>query len=242
MAVTKTDLKEKRKNGYYYIDGKAFPSITTILKVIDKSNALVPWASKIVATASKEHPEWSIEKLCAEPAEQRDNAGSRGTTVHDIMEALGRGNMPNVDAIAPAFQGYAKAGILFFKNNIKKVINLEYSVINEAVGYMGTGDIIYEGHDGRIYAGDFKTGKYLYNTTGLQLSAAKHAEYMLTEKNEKLPIPKITGLIGILLKPDGGLATEMYNDGFDHFCAAKKLYDWMYAEDVARVKKNVEGK
>lgn len=234
MAEKKsTNAKSDRKSGWYYAYEKAYVGVTTVLNVIDKSNALIPWACKIVAKASRDFPDMSIEELCAQPNKQKEIAGKRGTLVHSLAETISRGNKPDISSVPEDWRGYAEALVKFFALCVKKVMACEFTVYNNAEGYAGTGDLIFEGHDGKHYIADFKTGKYIYKTTGLQLSAYQHGDYIEDNVTKaRTQIPKIDERVCVLLKPDGTFATETFLDGYEQFKATLKMYRWLFVDDV----------
>ena len=240
--MTEATAKDKKRNGWYYANDKAYVGVTTVINVVDKSNALIPWATKIVALAARAHPEWSVEKLMAEPYAQRDAKADIGTTVHSLAEAIGRGNIPDVKTITESFRGYAGGVVDFHKRCVKRVLFSESTGYNDKEGYAGTMDEIFEGYDNLNYLADYKTGKYLYKTGGLQLSAYKHCEFIMDNATKKrIPMPRIDKLIGIKLGEDGTVGTQDYSDGYDRFLEALGLYRWHFVDDVMRAIKLTEG-
>lgn len=229
------DEKKKRRNGYYYLGDKAYPSVTTILKVLAKP-ALVGWAAKVAATASIENPDWSVEQCCAEVTGKKESAGARGSVVHGLIEAIGRGNKPDLSTVPPEIKPYADGYIAFHNLTIKKILFSECTVVSDTHGYAGTLDIIALCNDNLVWLLDNKTSKGIYNETGLQLSSYKHADYIYdVVEGNKSALPKIDKMGAIHLKPDGTVGLVEFNDGFEYFLATKKMYEWMFEEDVKRV-------
>ena len=78
--------------------GASFPSVTTVLGVVGKGDALKHWAAGEVAKyAVKMKDTWlalddqaAVDLLKREPLRSLDRAASRGTDVHAIAEAYAR--------------------------------------------------------------------------------------------------------------------------------------------------------
>lgn len=95
----------------YLVDGELMPSVTTVLKVLDKSNALMPWAAGqsvkrfLELLARKTDRDGVINLTFAEAQEMGDEARKKyretssdardiGSTVHAAIEAIMLGQTP----------------------------------------------------------------------------------------------------------------------------------------------------
>src|SRR5690606_8642163 len=83
----------------YTLDGKTIPGVTTVIKDTLDKPAIPKWAAKSVAEYVATNPDavetlrslgdTSMTKALADiPLKKRDDAGRRGTTIHDIAERL----------------------------------------------------------------------------------------------------------------------------------------------------------
>src|SRR5207248_5364567 len=105
-------LTRDEKHIYRWNDGQTvvgpIPSVTTIIKLIDKSAPLVGWAKRetaacavrnldaLVAMRAAGGPEAAINWLKTIPDYLRDRAADRGTSVHALAEQIVRGQVPEV--------------------------------------------------------------------------------------------------------------------------------------------------
>ncbi len=97
------------------------PSVTTILKVVDKSGPLVGWAKRetaacavrnldaLIAMRAEAGPEAAINWLKTVPDHIVDKAANRGTQVHLLAEHIVRGEEVDVpDELAGHVDAYRK--------------------------------------------------------------------------------------------------------------------------------------
>jgi hypothetical protein len=110
---------------YSWNDGRtvhaALPSVTTVLRVVDKSGPLVGWAKRETAACAVRNLDMLLRMretggdaaatdwLKRIPDYQRDTAADIGSRVHRLVEQLARGTDPEVDpgrpkAPIPGFQ------------------------------------------------------------------------------------------------------------------------------------------
>lgn len=169
--------------------GKAFPSITTVQKMIpDISGALENYSKRMVARAAADEVRgvrdvWDAEGPGAARARLDDllekseysipvlMVKTMGADKKDLAEASERGT--KVHAIVerlgrgepagdvPAhLAGYVRAFQRFLARFPDlEIAYTEITVINEDAGYMGTADIVLKDRDGNYYAADYKTNK-----------------------------------------------------------------------------------
>ena len=151
---------------YYNSDNKEIPSVTTVLKVLNKP-ALCFWANSLGFKGK------SYKK-------ELDRTAKVGTLVHSYIES----NMKKeifID-IKKAFELDEKSReeVLFsysaFKlwHNVYKdkmeILHSEYKLVSEAYDYGGTIDLI-ANIEGENYIVDFKTSSKVYPSMFLQLAA-----------------------------------------------------------------------
>lgn len=153
---------------YYWNGDGPLPSVTTAMKMYDKSDVLTGWAKRETASfavrnldallAHREHR--AVDPGCAPcmkaprpydatraavdwvksiPGYQSDAARDLGTEVHAIAESIGKGEEPDV---IPEFLPYADQYRRFLDDYRPEFLGIEYMGINRTYGYAGTGDII----------------------------------------------------------------------------------------------------
>lgn len=169
-------------HGYFDHGRGPITSVTTAMKMYDKSDALVGWAKKETASFAVRHREelvrhWSHEgpdpecPACAKTKAmyskeesarlwissivdyKRDSAADLGTRVHAAAERLAQGHADEVeDEVLPFARQYRR----FMDEREPTYLAIEYLGVNRTHDYAGTGDII-AGIDGLTWVIDIKT-------------------------------------------------------------------------------------
>lgn len=155
------------------------PSVTTVLKVLNKGDALINWAAnqtadRILFLGMQMGPDVSLDAtglaglvgMARETwRETREDAATIGSHVHDILahELLGeKWEYPTFGDHEKWMLGSVKnavgAGLKFFKEHSIQIIEVEKPRWSPVHGFIGTGDLI-ACIDGRLAVLDFKTGK-----------------------------------------------------------------------------------
>lgn len=226
-------------------EGKAFPSITSVLKSLDKP-ALLRWAVNCSgdeavrrmemlrdadpATREQLLNDWLSPDEKGNPFirgavigakdNQSKTAAARGTHVHALCEEIAHGNTPE---IPEELQGYVDAYQSFRKDFPDiTVLHTEATVGKFNTphgGYMGTTDqIVQIGQS--TYVLDLKTNKdaRIYPETGMQLAAAANADTIHSPDGSTTPMPKVHGALGVALGPNGKYSVRPFrlDDGV-HF-------------------------
>jgi len=211
------------KNHAYYDDpGNGqdpvhIPGVTTILGTALPPN-LKNWAAEQSASYAVEH--W--EELATLPLLERgrriqwahrstsSSAAAKGTEIHTYAEQLAHGETVDIpDELA----GYVEACAHFLEDFDVQPVLSEKALINRTVGYAGTldlvADVTVEKGARLLPAGthrviiDWKTGKGVYATAALQLSAYAHAERYLATSGVELDLQPLCAYGAIVhLKPD----------------------------------------
>ena len=206
----------------YYFNGRGpWPGVTTITDVLDKP-ALTRWHRRQVAEAALVHADrlvadrdaGDIEAAVAFLLAARNEGTTgreRGTRIHVAIEGVLRRESPAIDPRdRPAVDG-ARAWL-----NEQKVrpLEVEAYLINEALGYGGTLDLVAE-IGGEVWLLDWKTSKSVawpdgrvYDEMRYQLAAYANAEFIARPADpERYPLPLIQRY-GIVHVTDGG--TRLY--------------------------------
>jgi len=235
-------LTRDERHIYSWNDGltvrSPIPSVTTVIKLIDKSGPLVGWAKKAVAECAirnldaltamrKEGGDQSaIEWLKRLPDYQRDRAADRGSQVHAIAEQIVRGTPPSI--IPEELGPYVAAYHGFLKEWEPKFLAVEQMVCSLRYDYAGTFDAI------AVIAGvrwllDIKTSSGVYSETALQLAAYGAAEFIGRPGDPvKYRIPKVTRYGVIHVVPEGAeLVPYAVDKGtFATFLRAREVWAW----------------
>lgn len=181
------DLKEQRRGGFYWKDGKPYVSVTNVLKVLDKP-ALRYWFGREVYRAMVIDPTLQEAEALAKPYDVSDIAKSRGTTIHSIVESY----KTTGKQITPPdeFKGYAEAFYSWVNDYKMTILEHEKTVFDEVVKVAGTLDLLCK-NNGDTWVIDVKTGKDIYDEAFLQVSAymnmanANRGGVLLLQENGK---------------------------------------------------------
>lgn len=165
LVVTGTGWASRR---WYAYQGQTFPTVTTILKALNKP-ALVGWAAKSVAQFAAENYEMvaeiaaedkaaAVDLLKGAPWRERDRAASLGARVHALAA---EGGKPD-----PEEQPFVDQWEAFLEDTQAEVIAQEVIVVNTDIGYGGTADLILRNKAGEHVLLDIKTGKTVADRDG----------------------------------------------------------------------------
>lgn len=187
----------------YTFDGVTYPGVTGILKVLDKSGPLMNWAARQTAEAAvlmqirgalsdllaTVGPEGAVKALTSRSNWKNEEARDLGTDVHAMADLIATGQpLPPMSEITmKRVDAYEQ----WWRNSGWKLRASEYAVINTALGYGGTGDLLCYDRDGRTVLADIKTGKGVYHETALQLAAYGAAEWMDTGDGAIYAMPHV---------------------------------------------------
>jgi hypothetical protein len=189
MILTPQKITRSADHRYTY-EGRTYPGVTTILKVIDKSDALMSWAARQTAEAAieigplglmleKVGREGTIKALTSRSSWKRDEAAQLGTDVHHLADQWIRGLQPVVPEHATAHvKNYAD----WWTASGWTLRASEAMVVNPEFGYGGTLDLLARDRDGRTVLADIKTGKGVYREAVLQLTAYGMAPLVQTDQ------------------------------------------------------------
>ena len=172
---------ERSADHHYTLDGVTYPGTTGILKIMDKSDALMAWASRLTAEAAiavsgtlpqmlaELGPTAVVRALTSRSEWKRDEAASLGSTVHDYADQLVRGESfgpwpPDVEKRVIAYAEWWKASGWTLRAS-------EAMLVHPELGYGGTLDLLCYDTEGRTVLADIKTGGRIYREVLLQLAA-----------------------------------------------------------------------
>lgn len=146
---------------YLHANGNFYPSVTTILEAYPKSAAFYEW----------------LKKAGEDADEIRDEAGRKGSAVHNLCEAYDKGFECSIMIGATAqykeiewamFERYVE-----FREKFKyELVANELHYISPQFGFAGTLDRVFR-VDGKLVLVDIKTSNALHNHYWLQQAAYK---------------------------------------------------------------------
>ena len=210
--------KESRRAGFYWIEDMPYASVTHILRCIDKPS-LRYWYGKQVFLAMAKDPTLDESQALAMPYQRREEAKSRGQTIHSIIEAYKKEGIILKD-IPEKFHGFAKAFYSWIKDNNIDILSQEKTIVSNKYRYAGTLDLLVKMNgNSDVWIVDVKTGNAIYPETTLQLSAYKHA-YEETGG-------KVDRIAALLLQEGGQYKFEICQPDIEVFLACQKLWTWM---------------
>ncbi len=242
-ALVPLGMTRDEKHVYSWNEGAVvrypIPSVTTIIKLIDKSGPLVGWAKRTVSEiavrkidtlaemARTGGEQAAIDWLKTLPDYQRDRAADRGTSVHQIAEQIIRGTPPTdiPEELAP----YVNSYLGWAREWSPKFIVAEQMVCSLKHDYAGTLDAIAD-IDGVRWLLDWKTGG-AYFETALQLAAYGAAEFIGRPGDpKKYRMPRAQRFAVVHLTGDGApgklIPYAVDRGTFAAFLEARKVWDW----------------
>jgi len=150
----------------YTIDAIEYPSVTEILKVINKPGLI----------------EWFKRTSFSEIVEKTEKAISIGDIVHDVIHKLLKGERVEI-RINPEYVSSVQSCVSAFLDWKKKcglkVIETEKLVVSKKHFYAGTFDFVGK-LDGKIILADWKTSSAIYKEYLVQVAAYKIAYEEMT--------------------------------------------------------------
>ena len=160
MSPATNSRHVKQHTVYKLKDGKRVPSVTTYLKVLDKSNFLVPWANKLGLAG-------------VDSTKYRDEKARIGSLAHEMIlshlskreQDLYEYSQMEIDQAENCFLKY----LSWEKQHEIDPLLAEGQMVSEMYGFGGTVDF-YGLIDGVLTLMDFKSGSGLYPEMWIQLA------------------------------------------------------------------------
>lgn len=228
----------------YRFNGKGpYPSVTTILGIMDKGHALAYWFGKRVAEAAVQRDEWrsmppadAVVWLAKQPDDNRNSSAVLGTLVHQYADMAARGLRIDAEGLQPPQEAIpylqAFAGFLG-RYGASAIVSSEKAVWSDSAAYAGTYDILML-IDGQLWLVDIKTSAGVYPEYALQLAGYGNAEYIVLPFDPtRYPMPKVERYGVLHLRPDkypdtGYRLIELAVGHREYvaFLAARELWQW----------------
>lgn len=238
MAVAvKAQTFPRRRNGFYYLNGRRYVSVTTVLEVLAKP-ALIHWAARTAASLVLADPDTydTAQRAAGGIYAARDKAADRGTLIHSFAEALARGATLDTDGLPDAVRGYGKAFVSWTQTVRPVPLFTEANVYSDQHGYAGTTDLIAAFPDKQIRLVDFKTGSAIYPEVGLQMEAYRACEFIVPHVNgdatRTIPVPPVAETAVVLLREDGTFEYRTMRGDLRVFLALKHVYEWLHQKEA----------
>lgn len=227
----------------YVIDGASYPSVTTILNVLDKP-ALKFWAANCAVDYINENLEefmsakapHTITNILTDARTAFKTASKEacdiGTQVHKAIENyIKHGKDLSGDLPEQVQHGFL-AFLEWEEKNKAEWLDSELELFDSENGYAGTCDVILK-MNGNVYLVDFKTSKAVYDEYKTQIAAYLQAYNSKAENKIQY-----TGILR-LDKETG--EPEFVDTSFrmdDRIRSFNKLVDYYYADKKRRLKNN----
>ncbi len=199
--------------------GYLVPSVTNVIDVLGKP-FLQTWYAKRAAEDALQvnttHPGLmnakpleAIKWISSAALRTSNSAAELGDKVHNAVEMLALGQDPEITV---EMGGYVKSWKKFINDCNPEFLFLEATGYGEVTtlngikkGFAGTADFIAK-INGKVFIGDYKTGKSIHTEAALQLAALAHTTEIFDEKTEAMQAtPKI----------DGGLVVHLTSNGYE---------------------------
>jgi hypothetical protein len=221
----------------YTFEGKTYPGVTSILKVIDKSDALMSWAARNTAEAAISQignlpsllenvgPEGVVKALTARSAWKRDEAAQLGTLVHSLADDVINGR-PGI--IPPNAVDHVRHYVEWWEASGWTLRTSEAYLIQPDHGYGGTLDLLCRDRDGRTVLADIKTGKGVYSEAVLQLTAYGDAMFIQPPGGGVHIMPKVDRYAILHVTADGVREIEVPVGTLERLAwgGVQDLYAW----------------
>lgn len=212
-----TVRRVNRGGGHSYYDvtedgvERRLDGVTTLIGNGVPKGGLVPWAAGQAAEHAVTHWDELTSLGLLERAKEiqyawqrnRDAAAGKGTRIHVLAEKLLHGEEVETPE---GLEGHVEACVKFLDRYGVEPVLSETVVVNRAVGYAGTLDLVGDMRRERWLL-DWKTGKSVYPEAALQLAAYRHAEHYLGADGVEAPVADL----GI----ERAAVVHLRADGFD---------------------------
>jgi hypothetical protein len=189
------------KEGKATVPYQGFPSVTTILGILDKPE-LDAWRAKV-------GPEYALKR--------QQESSNRGKTIHKLVENTieGREAKPDNEDQKEMLDGYSAWIKKYQPTNLES----EVFVYSETHKYAGTLDIRCR-LNGELWIIDTKTSRRIEPEYGLQLAAYEQASYELIGEHAK------TAILHLTPETQSHYRFKPTNDPLNVFLALRQVFAW----------------
>lgn len=221
----------------YAIDGVEYPSVTTVLGLLSKGDALLGWAVKcaieyIKTNMSDEKPiEEVLELARTEWKNARETAADIGTEIHDKIHKYITYGRDACGEMRPEVENGFLAFLDWEQAHKVKWVQTELQVVSRVHGFAGRLDAICD-FDGKRYLIDFKSSKAFYDEMPMQLAAYRIAAAEGGSHTEGIGILRLDKETGL---PEWKDYSEVQDNQEKAFLNLIKFY---YSQKNRRLKNN----
>jgi hypothetical protein len=206
------------KSGRFYTHpktGQRLEGVSGLASLSDDgTNALMAWATNLTAEAAVDTREaWdpltlkvdAVDLIKGRSRKAQTYQRDVGTEVHDYLESLTKilvagGKMPEHK---PSILPYVRAWEEWLEEYRPTFLETETTVANLTLGYAGTFDALCEVPGHGLTLVDYKTGKRIRTSNGIQQVAYNRAEVILREDGTEEPWPGADVLWLVQIRPGG---------------------------------------
>jgi CRISPR/Cas system-associated exonuclease Cas4 (RecB family) len=183
----KTIFFDDERHRFWDETGKTIQSVTTFTRIIDKSDALLGWATRLTAeyllaklANGEQITEIDIREAVQEHRRQKEEAADIGTQIHEWVSLWIKGEKPPIPE-DERIQNGINAFLTFQKEYGLKWIESERIVYSEKHEYAGILDAIAKKSKELILV-DFKSSNAIYPEHALQTAGYQIAFEEMTQK------------------------------------------------------------
>ncbi|QGJ93495.1 Cas4 family exonuclease [Arthrobacter phage Mufasa8] len=198
----------------YTLDGKRVRGVTSLINGGTSKDQLVRWAPRFVAQFVQDNFDkvmhWHsdpavdmVKRLQYLPENYRDEAGVRGTAIHDAVEQtlltgeaeVDEVHLPEVNALLDLYDQWEIEPLQMTLKDGSTTLMVEKSVANRTYWYAGRFDLI--GRVGKLGGAicqiDTKSSNGVYGSMSMQLAAYRKAEFWVNDDDPdtEYPMPVI---------------------------------------------------
>jgi hypothetical protein len=222
----------------YTYEGKEYPGVTGIIKVVDKSAPLMTWAARqavagvldqvdaLPTMLANNDKATLVQMLAKRSTWDRDKAAKRGTDIHEHAANIVSGL--ELGTVSPEHRKMVAAVQEWWASSGWKLRLSEAFVVHPTLGYGGSFDLLAYDENGKTVLGDFKTGD-TYPEHRLQLAAYGDAELVAPQGSPKAyPMPTVDRHVILLITDTKVKSVELHIDDEDRaaFRACIPLSRW----------------
>ena len=224
----------------YDISGVEYPSVTTILSLLDKGDAITNWAVKQATKFIRDnrgnreqYPDLDSLLGAAETEWRgaKEEAADIGSEIHGIIERYIQHGRDALGGFRPEVENGFLAFLEWEQAHKIQWVKSEMTVISNTYGFAGTLDAICI-YEGKQYVIDFKSSKGFWDTFGKQISAYRIAAAEMGHPTDGCGILRLDKITGIPEFKDYTKNQEKEGTAF------LKLVEFYYADKDRRLKNN----
>lgn len=173
----------------YSINGVEWPSVTTVLGLLDKGDALLQWGVNCAIAYVREHAvaedfESVLHLAKTNWREAREEAADIGKEIHELIKVYIRHGRDAVGSYRPEVENGFLAFLEWERENGIEWLEAEKQVFDPEHGFAGTLDakcrFTRGPYTARVFVIDFKSSKGIYDGYAEQVSAYRHADSLAT--------------------------------------------------------------